>query len=118
MKTLTVVSVHSSKVMKDFIAFPKKLYANCQQFVPDLDADVRNMFNPKRNSGLSFSEVEGFVAYRNDEPVGRVVAIINRHANEKWNTKAVRFSYLDFIDDDEVSAILLHTVEQWGKAGA
>ena len=116
MKTLTVVSVHSSKVMKDFIAFPKKLYANCQQFVPDLDADVRNMFNPKRNSGLSFSEVEGFVAYRNDEPVGRVVAIINRHANEKWNTKAVRFSFLDFIDDDEVSAILLHTVEQWGKS--
>lgn len=59
MKTLTVVSVHSSKVMKDFIALPKKLYANCQQFVPDLDADVRNMFNPKRNSGLSFSKWRG-----------------------------------------------------------
>ena len=81
MKTLTVVSVHSAKAMDDFIALPKQLYANCQQFVPDLDADVRNMFNPKKNSGLTFSEVEGFVAYRDGEPVGRVVAIINKHAN-------------------------------------
>lgn len=116
MKTLTVASVQSAKVLKDFIAFPKSLYAKCQQYVPDLDADMRKMFNPKSNSGMSFSDVEGFVAYRDGEPVGRVMAIINRHANEKWNTKSVRFSYLDFIDDDEVSATLLQTVEQWGRS--
>lgn len=115
MKTLTVVSVHSAKAMDDFIALPKQLYANCQQFVPDLDTDVRNMFNPKKNSGLTFSEVEGFVAYRDGDPVGRVVAIINKHANEKWNNKVVRFSYLDFIDDEAVSKALLDTVEQWGR---
>ena len=115
MKTLTVVSVHSAKAMDDLIALPKQLYANCQQFVPDLDTDVRNMFNPKQNSGLTFSEVEGFVAYRDGDPVGRVVAIINKHANEKWNNRVVRFSYLDFIDDEAVSKALLDTVEQWGR---
>lgn len=115
MKTIKVVSVYNAKTMNDFIVFPKTLYANCAQYVPDLDSDVRSMFDPKKNSGLAFSEVEGFVAYRDGRPVGRVAAIINRHANEKWNIHAVRFGYLDFIDDDEVSKALLDTVAQWGK---
>lgn len=116
MKTLKVVSVHTGKTLRDFIEFPKKLYASCEQYVPDLDSDLRDMFDPRKNKGLSFSELEGFVAYdENDKPVGRVVAIINRHANEKWKVQVVRFGYLDFIDDDEVSKTLLDTVVKWGK---
>lgn len=115
MKTLKVVSVHERGVMRDFIEFPKKLYADCAQFVPDMDSDIRSMFDPSKNSGLAFTDVEGFVAYRDGEPVGRVAGIINRHANEKWNVNAVRFGYLDFIDDPEVSKKLLDTVSEWGK---
>ncbi len=112
---MKVVSVYTGNAMRDFINFPKKLYANCAQYVPDLDSDIRAMFNPKKNSAMSFSEIDGFVAYRDGEPVGRVATIINRHANEKWNIRAVRFGYLDFIDDDEVSQALLNTVAEWGK---
>lgn len=115
MKTMKVVSVYTGNAMKDFINFPKKLYANCAQYVPDLDSDIRAMFNPKKNSAMSFSEIDGFVAYRDGEPVGRVAAIINRHANEKWNIRAVRFGYLDFIDDDDVPQTLLDTVAEWGR---
>ena len=42
-------------------------------------------------------------------------AIINRRANETWNKKEVRFGWIDFIDDLEVSKALLDTVEKWGK---
>lgn len=115
MKTLQVISVQSKQTLRDFIEFPKRLYADCGQYVPDLDSDVRNMFDYKKNMGLAFSELEGFVAYRDDEPVGRVVAIINRKANEKWNVKTVRFGYLDFIDDLEVSKALLAKVADWGR---
>lgn len=115
MKTLQVVSVHSARTLRDFIEFPKKLYADNKQYVPDLDSDIRDMFDPAKNKGLAFSELEGFVAYRDDEPVGRVVAIINSHANEKWETNVVRFGYLDFIDDQEVSKALLDKVEDWGR---
>lgn len=115
MKTMKVVSVYTGNAMRDFINFPKELYANCAQYVPDLDSDIRAMFNPKKNSAMSFSEIDGFVAYRDDKPVGRVAAIINRHANEKWNIRAVRFGYLDFIDDEEVSHALLDTVAEWGR---
>jgi GNAT superfamily N-acetyltransferase len=47
--------------------------------------------------------------------VGRVAAIINHRANERWQRKVVRFGWLDFIDDKEVSRALLEAVEQWGR---
>jgi GNAT superfamily N-acetyltransferase len=55
------------------------------------------------------------MAYRDGKPVGRVAAIINRKANERWQTKSVRFGWFDFIDDIEVSKALLDTVAQWGR---
>lgn len=115
METLKLLSVHAGHTLRDFIEFPKRLYAGCGQYVPDLDADIRAMFDPEKNKGLEFTEMEGFVAYRSGEPVGRVVAIINHHANDTWKVKAVRFGYLDFIDDAAVSKALLEKVAEWGR---
>ena len=47
--------------------------------------------------------------------MGRVAAIINHKANEKWEKKDVRFGWIDFIDDIEVSNALLKAVEYYGK---
>ena len=44
-----------------------------------------------------------------------MAAIINNRANEKWECKNVRFGWIDFIDDPEVSSALIKTVEDWGK---
>jgi len=100
--------------MDDFVRFPRQHYAGCREYVPDLEQDVRQMFNPRRNAGLAFSSIQAFVAYQGDVAVGRVAAIINRHANEKWQTRNVRFGLLEFTDDATVSAALLAAVAQWG----
>lgn len=47
--------------------------------------------------------------------MGRIAAIINHKANERWNKKEVRFGWIDFLDDYEISEALLRTVEEWGK---
>ncbi|WP_373758964.1 N-acetyltransferase, partial [Bacteroides heparinolyticus] len=60
-------------------------------------------------------EADYFLALRDGEIVGRVAAIINHKANRTWNKKDVRFGWIDFIDDAEVSEALMRTVEQWGK---
>lgn len=54
------------------------------------------------------------MAYRDGEVVGRIIGIINHRANSKWNTKNVRFSMIEFIDDFEVSEALLKEVSDWG----
>ena len=78
-------------------------------------ADEWNTFNKKKNAAFEFCDAEYFLAYRDGKIVGRVAAIINRRANEKWQRKSVRFGWIDFIDDIEVSGALLKTVEDYGR---
>ena len=113
---IDVVKVLTSRQMKDFIHVVDGIYKGCQQYVPDLRSDIRGLFSLKTNPGLEFSDIQPFLAYRNGEPVGRVVGIVNRHANEKWNVKNVRFAMLEFVDDLAVSNALLEAVGQWGKS--
>jgi len=116
MEGVEIVKVQESKQMDEFVHVVDKIYKDCEQYVPDLEVDIRNLFNPKSNPGLEFSDIQPFLAYRHGETVGRIVGIINRHANEKWKVKNVRFAMLEFIDDLEVSRSLLDAVTQWGKS--
>ena len=102
--------------MDDFVELPKKLYKGNSCYVPDLEQDVRNWFDPRHNPGLKHSDVLPLVAYNTEgETVGRIVGIINRKANETWKGSCVRFGWIEFVDDADVSAALLKAVEDWGR---
>lgn len=115
MSNIEVLEVKTNKQMCDFIHVVDKIYHHCQQYVPDLESDIRALFSRKTNPGLEFSDIQPFVAYCDNVPVGRIVGIINRRSNKKWNVNSVRFAMLEFIDDPTVSKALLDTVVQWGK---
>lgn len=110
------VDARSAAVLDDFIHLPYSIYRDCPQYVPDLESDVRDLFRADKNPAFEFSSIQPFVAYRDGQPVGRIVGIINRKANERWQTKKVRFSLIEFIDDAAVSAALIDAVSQWGRA--
>ena len=102
--------------MEDFIHLPYFIYQDCPQYVPDLEEDVRNLFNQRKNPAYEFSEIQPFVAYRHEVAVGRIVGIINHKANEKWQKRSVRFSMIEFIDDLNVSKALIEAVSLWGRS--
>ncbi|MBQ9204748.1 MAG: N-acetyltransferase [Prevotella sp.] len=108
--------VSSRRDMQDFVRLPRMQYRGVPQYVPDLERDVADMFRRKSNPGLEFSDVQPFVAYHNGVAVGRIVGIVNRKANERWQQRVVRFGMIEFIDDMEVSRALLDAVGQWGQA--
>jgi len=112
---IKVVKITRRMEMKDFLRLPEKIYRNIPQYVPDFESDVRGAFSVKTNPGLEFSDIQPFVAYRGKEPVGRIVGIVNRKANKKWQIKNVRFSMIEFIDDHNVSRALIEAVEEWGR---
>ena len=114
MSAVTIKKVEGKKDLKRFIEFSYELYKNHPYYVPDLYFDLKNTLSDK-NAALEFCERQAFLAERDGQVVGRVVAIINRKANEAWKRDAVRFGWIDFIDDREVSRALLEAVEQWGK---
>ena len=101
--------------LKRFIRFNYEFYKDNKYSVPDLYDDMLHTFSPKRNAAFEFCEADYFLAYREGKIVGRVTAIINHRANEQWDKKTVRFGWIDFIDDQEVSRALIETVKQWGR---
>lgn len=112
---VSIKKVSSRRDLEKFIRFNYKMYKHNPYSVPDLYDDMLNTFNKKKNAAFEFCDADYFLAYKDDKLVGRVAAIINNRANEKWNTKTVRFGWIDFIDDLEVSKALIDTVIEWGK---
>lgn len=108
-------SVSSKRDLKKFIRFNYELYKNNAYSVPDLYEDMLDTFSKEKNPAFEFCDAEYFLAYKEGKLVGRVAAIINNRANETWNTRNVRFGWIDFVDDKEVSEALLNAVAQWGK---
>lgn len=115
MGKVCVRKVTTKKDLNSFVKFPLEIYSGTEQFVPEMASDVRSSFDPEKNHGLSFTEVQAFIAEIDGKTVGRIAGIINKRANQKWQSNVVRFGYVDFIDDIEVSKALLDTVVEWGK---
>ena len=112
---VTIKKVTTKRELKRFIRFNYELYKGNPYSVPDLYDDMLNTFNRRKSAAFEFCEAEYFLAYKDGQLVGRVAAIINNRANQTWGKKEVRFGWIDFTDDAEVSEALIRTVEQWGK---
>ncbi len=108
--------VQTKKDLRQFIAFQNKLYKGNKYWCPPMRMDEINTLSRAKNPAFDFCEAEYWIAYHGGEPVGRIAGIINHKANERWNEKLVRFGWIDFIDDPEVSRVLLETVEAWGRS--
>lgn len=111
---VTIKKVSSKKDLKTFIRFNYEMYKDVSYKVPELYEDMVETLTPGKNAALEFCDFACFLAYRDEKVVGRVAAIINHRANEKWDKKVVRFGWIDFIDDLEVSSMLLDAVANFG----
>ena len=115
MSLIEIKKVESKKDMKTFIDFHYDLYEGNEYDVPNLFSDEMNTLSKDKNAAFDFCEAEYYLAYKDGKLAGRVAAIINHKANNKWGKKSVRFGWIDFIDDREVSKALLDAVEKYGK---
>ena len=115
MSLIEIKRVETKKDLKRFIDFHYDLYEGNEYDVPNLFSDDMNTLSKDRNAAFEFCEAEYFLAYKDGKVVGRVAAIINHKANKRWGCKSVRFGWIDFIDDREVSKALLNAVEEYGK---
>ena len=115
MSLIEIKKVESKKDMKTFIDFHYDLYEGNEYDVPNLFSDEMNTLSKDKNAAFEFCEAEYYLAYKDGKLAGRVAAIINHKANNKWGKKSVRFGWIDFIDDREVSKALLDAIEKYGR---
>ena len=101
--------------IRKFVKFGIDFYKDNPYYVPPLVMDDTNTLSPKKNPAFDFCEAQAFMAYRDGKPVGRIAGIINHKVNGRTGHKDLRFGFVDFIDDPEVSQALFDAVSQWGR---
>ncbi|WP_077196978.1 N-acetyltransferase [Prevotella ihumii] len=116
MSAVHIQKVEGKNDLKSFIEFHYDLYENNPYDVPKFYSDEWNVLSKDKNAAFEFCEAEYFLAIKDDKVVGRVAAIINHKANQKWERKEVRFGWIDFVDDIEVSTALLDAVANYGRS--
>ena len=112
---IELIEVKTRKQRKEFITFADELYRNEPNYMPGFFSDSLSAITPEKNAAFKFCEARFWLAKRDGKNVGRIGAVINHRANEKWNKNQMRFWHVDFIDDAEVSSALFRAVEDWAK---
>ena len=101
--------------IKKFVKFERDLYKGNAYYVPPLLSSELDNLLPQRNPAFDFCDAAYYMAYRDGNPVGRIVVIINHQVNDISGEKNARFGWIDFVDDPEVTKALFDQAEKWAK---
>ena len=112
---ITVKEIHSKKDLKAFVKFPFKIYKDSKYWVPPIINQELKTFDKNENPVFKDADARFFLAFKDNEIVGRVAAIVNWLEVNNQNQKKMRFGWFDMIDDLEVSEALLNKVIEIGK---
>lgn len=110
---LKVEIVKTKKDFNDFLKLPWRIYKDDKYWVPPLLLDVKSMFNKQKNPFFQHAEIEIFIAKKENEVVGRIVAIVDKNHNNFQNEKAGFFGFFEVIENFEVAKLLFDTAKEW-----
>lgn len=112
---VTIREVKSRRDLKIFIYLPEKIHAKHENWVHPIYMDELSYFDARKNKAFSYSDTILLLAYRGENPVGRIMGIINKRYNEYKGEKTARFGYLETWEEEEIVGRLLQAVEGWAK---
>lgn len=107
--------VKNKKELKSFVTFPFSLYKDSEYWVPPIISDEVATLSADKNPAFLHAEARFFLAYKNNEIVGRVAAIMNWTEINEQKVKKMRFGWFDTINDIDVSKALLDQVALIGN---
>ena len=116
MSNIKVKQVLNSSDLELFIKFPMELYKGNPYYVPPLINEEKSIWMKEENPALQYSEAAQFLAYKGENIVGRIAVMINHKEEKELGIRKVRFGWLDFINDIEVSKSLINTAIEYAKS--
>jgi hypothetical protein len=113
--SITITKVSSKKDLLKFIKFQWKIYSNDSHWVPPLIMDRKKLLSTTKNPFYKHAEMQLFLAYKNNDMVGRIAAIKNDLHNQIHNDKVGFYGFFECINNQEVANSLFDSVKQWLK---
>jgi GNAT superfamily N-acetyltransferase len=108
-----VAPVRKRHDLRRFLTLPWCIYRGNAFWVPPLLFDLKKLLDPRRHPFHQHADVQYFLAWRGEEVVGRIAAIVN-HQHVRFHDEPTGFfGFFESIDDEQVSTALLTTAERW-----
>jgi GNAT superfamily N-acetyltransferase len=105
--------VASRRELQRFIKLPWRIYRNEPRWIPPLISERRKFLDRDKNPFFEHAEAEYLLAWRDDEPVGRISAHIDHRLNEFQQSRWGLFGFFEARNDPEVARALLDRASQW-----
>ncbi|HEX7050395.1 MAG TPA: hypothetical protein VF188_09360 [Longimicrobiales bacterium] len=105
--------VRTGTELRRFIHLPWRIYADDPAWVPPLLMDVKSVLDRKKHPFHRHADAEYFLAWRGDEVVGRIAAVVNHRHNEFHGEKTGFFGFFECLDDPDAAGALLERAEAW-----
>lgn len=112
---IEIVHLKTMYEMKHFLKLPWKIYKGNPNWVPPLLCELKKTLDPRKNPFWEHTWRKIFLALRGDEPIGRIVAIIDDNHNNFHQEKTGFFGFFECINDFEVARLLWDEAKRWLK---
>lgn len=110
--TIKEIDLNHKKDLKDFVELPWIIYKNDPHWVAPLKMAVRDLLNQKKHPFYKTASVKAFMAFADEKPAGRILAINNHAYNKYHNTQIGFFGFYEAIDDQRVAKLLIDTAKE------
>ena len=112
-RPVEVRPVRTRGELRAFIRLPWRLYKRSANWVPPLLSERKRHLDRRRNPFFEHAEAEYFLAWRGDQPVGRITAHVDRRLNDFHRNRWGLFGFFESERDPAVAGVLLDAAEQW-----
>ena len=113
MSEIKVSQVRSRKDRDSFIKFPWKIYRDDPAWVPPLIIERKAFLDRRRHPFYKHGDATLFLAKRNGEVVGRIMASEDPNYNSLHQFNVGCFGLFDCIKNNEVADVLFRAAADW-----
>ena len=113
MSSIEITEVRSPAERDAFIKFPWRIYANDPVWVPPLIIERKEFLDRKKHPFYEHGDAALFVARRDGELVGRILASDDPNYNALHQSNVGFFGMFESIDDQQVANSLLDAAAKW-----
>lgn len=109
------IDTYRADQVRRFLDLPFRLYRDCPQWVPPLEADARRMLDRRAHPFYNHSQAAFFLAEANGQDVGRLAVMENTHFNQYNQTRCAFFGLFECRPDEESALALFEAAFTWAR---
>jgi hypothetical protein len=111
-----IVPVDDRAGITAFIEAGRRAQSVNPQWIEPVHDEIRTIFSRRRAPFMRENTIQPFVAFRDGQPIGRIVATLDRAHLAKHQDNCGFFGFIDAIDDHSVFAALFGKAEDFLRA--